>query len=29
MNGYVMYGKALRVHVVRPDKLHPQVCIEV
>jgi len=22
MNGYVMYGKSLRVHMVRPDKLH-------
>ena len=25
MNGYTMYGKRLRVHLVSPDKLHAQV----
>ena len=25
MNGYILYGKRLRVHMVRHDKLHPQL----
>ena len=25
MDGYIMYGKRLRVHLVRPEQLHPQL----